>query len=113
MVMGDVVMEPLKAPFPWFGGKRLVAPIVWKRFGSVVNYVEPFFGSGACLLGRPVPFDGPETINDLDGYVANFWRAVQADPEAVARWSHQPKCRVSTQHSLYDAVGLRCHRLCG
>jgi len=90
MVMGDVVMEPLKAPFPWFGGKRLVAPIVWKRFGSVVNYVEPFFGSGACLLGRPVPFDGPETINDLDGYVANFWRAVQADPEAVARWSDNP-----------------------
>ena len=37
----------LRAPFPWFGGKRRVAPEVWERFGDVPNYVEPFFGSGA------------------------------------------------------------------
>ena len=43
----------LKAPFPWFGGKSLVADIVWQRFGDIPNYVEPFFGSGAVLLGRP------------------------------------------------------------
>ena len=41
----------LKAPFPWFGGKSRVADIVWDRFGDVANYVEPFFGSGAVLLG--------------------------------------------------------------
>lgn len=45
--------EALKAPFPWFGGKRKVAKEVWQRFGNVKNYVEPFFGSGAVLLGRP------------------------------------------------------------
>ena len=44
---------PLKAPFPWFGGKRRVAHIVWDRFGCVPNYVEPFAGSLAVLLGRP------------------------------------------------------------
>ena len=44
----------LDAPFPWFGGKRRVAPIVWQRFGDVQNYVEPFFGSGAVLLNRSV-----------------------------------------------------------
>lgn len=46
----------LRAPFPWFGGKRKVAEEVWRRFGRVENYVEPFFGSGAVLLGRPMPF---------------------------------------------------------
>jgi site-specific DNA-adenine methylase len=80
----------LAAPFPWFGGKRKVAPLVWQRFGDVRNYVEPFFGSGAALLGRPEPFTGNETINDLDGYVANFWRAVKLSPDAVAQWADNP-----------------------
>lgn len=80
----------LRAPFPWFGGKRRVAGEVWKRFGDVRNYVEPFFGSGAVLLGRPAPFDGVETINDLDGFVCNFWRAVRAAPDAVAEHADRP-----------------------
>ena len=73
----------LKAPFPWFGGKSKVSDIVWERFGDVQNYVEPFFGSGAVLLGRPTDA-GIETVNDLDCMVANFWRALQHDPDAVA-----------------------------
>ncbi len=85
-----VVSEPLTAPFPWFGGKRSVADLVWQRFGAVVNYVEPFFGSGAVLLGRPLPFNGSETVNDRDGFVANFWRALAADPAAVARHADWP-----------------------
>ena len=77
------------APFPWFGGKRKVAPEVWARFGAVKNYVEPFFGSGAVLLQRP-EFTGNETINDLDGYVANFWRSVKLSPEATAEHADNP-----------------------
>ena len=80
----------IPAPFPWFGGKRKVAGEVWRRFGDVENYVEPFFGSGAVLLGRPEPFSGPETINDLDGFVANFWRAVRVMPEETAHWADHP-----------------------
>jgi len=79
----------LKAPFPWFGGKSRVADIVWSRFGDIKNYVEPFFGSGAVLLGAPEPCN-KETVNDLDGFVANFWRAVSHDAEAVARWADNP-----------------------
>ena len=79
----------ISAPFPWFGGKRKVAAEVWARFGAVDNYVEPFFGSGAVLLGRP-DHDGNETINDLDGYVANFWRAVKHAPDATAEWADNP-----------------------
>lgn len=79
----------LKAPFPWFGGKRKVAPEVWRRFGPVKNYVEPFFGSGAVLLARPQPFSGHETINDLDGFVANFWRSLRLSPKETADWADQ------------------------
>jgi site-specific DNA-adenine methylase len=81
--------DKLKAPFPWFGGKSRVANLVWRRFGDPVNYVEPFFGSGAVLLGRPHE-PRTETVNDLDCYVANFWRAVQADPRAVALHADWP-----------------------
>jgi site-specific DNA-adenine methylase len=81
----------IKAPFPWFGGKSKVAPVVWQRFGKVQNYIEPFFGSGAMLLGRPDnhPF-GVETVNDKDGWLTNFWRAVKSDPEQVAHFADWP-----------------------
>ena len=82
-------VRKLSAPFPWFGGKRKVAKEVWRRFGRVTNYVEPFFGSGAVLLGRPHP-EGTETVNDLDGLVANFWRATSRDPEGVEHWADNP-----------------------
>lgn len=80
----------LNAPFPYFGGKSRAAELIWSRFGRVVNYVEPFFGSGAVLLGRPRPFAGVETVNDIDGLLANFWRALQRDPEAVAFHADNP-----------------------
>ena len=51
-----------------------------------------FFGSGAVLLGRPGydPHCHTETVNDLNGYLCNFWRAIQADPEAVAAYADYP-----------------------
>jgi len=79
----------MKAPFPWAGGKSRVAAEVWDRFGDVANYVEPFFGSGAVLLNRPTS-PGTETINDLDCMVANFWRALQHDPDSVAFHAENP-----------------------
>ena len=79
----------LRAPFPWFGGKSRVAPMVWPRFGDVSNYVEPFAGSLAVLLGRPSP-PRVETVNDKESYLANFWRALRADPEHVAWWADWP-----------------------
>lgn len=92
-----VVNEPpelqpdLNAPFPYFGGKRRAAALIWERFGDVVNYVEPFAGSLAVLLARPADHRARvETVNDIDGLVVNLWRAVQADPEAVARGCDWP-----------------------
>lgn len=71
------------APFVWFGGKRLIAPVVWRALGNPEHYVEPFFGSGAVLLQRPHAAKC-ETVNDADGLLANFWRAAKRDPEQTA-----------------------------
>lgn len=79
----------LKSPFPWFGGKSRAAGLIWARLGNVANYVEPFAGSLAVLLGRPHP-PKIETVNDKDGFVANFWRSLQADPEATAHYADNP-----------------------
>lgn len=43
----------VRSPFPYFGGSRDCAPLVWRALGDVQNYVEPCFGSGAVLLARP------------------------------------------------------------
>lgn len=84
--MSDV----LKAPYPWFGGKSRVAHVVWKAFGDVPNFVDPFYGSGAVLLCRPGGAGKIETVNDRDRYVANFTRAIKADPWGVAEWCDDP-----------------------
>jgi hypothetical protein len=73
----------------WFGGKSRVGALVWQHIGDVENFIEPFFGSGATLLLRPHP-PRIETVNDLDCYVSNFWRATQQDPEAVATFADGP-----------------------
>src|SRR5512139_400580 len=79
----------MKAPFPYFGGKSRAADAIWKRFGDVPNYVEPFAGSLAVLLNRP---HAPhiETVNDKDAYLANFWRALSFDPEGLCHYSDWP-----------------------
>ena len=79
----------LQAPFPWFGGKAPVADKVWRALGNVEHYVEPFFGSGAVLLARPHKAK-VETVNDADGMLANFWRAVAVEPETVAAHADWP-----------------------
>jgi DNA adenine methylase len=83
----------LRAPFPYFGGKRQVAEIVWARLGDCKNYVEPFAGSLAVLLARPHwPFAETrvETVNDADDHICNFWRALQNDPAGLAEAADYP-----------------------
>ena len=83
----------LRAPFPWFGGKSRASELVWRALGDVPNYVEPFAGSLAVLLGRTTE-PKVETVNDLDAFIANVWRAIQADPEQVAHHADWPVSEV-------------------
>jgi DNA adenine methylase len=83
-------MKPL---FPYFGGKRRAAGQVWQALGRVSRYVEPFFGSGAVLLGNPNP-PLSELVNDLDHHVANLWRSLQSGPDEVWRVASAPPSEV-------------------
>lgn len=81
----------MKAPFPYFGGKSVVASKVWAALGQPKHYIEPFFGSGAVLLSRPNWRHGLiETVNDADAMLCNVWRSLQFSPDEVARWCDRP-----------------------
>jgi len=84
-----MTIDKLKSPYPYFGGKARVAPVIWSGLGKIANYVEPFAGSLAVLLANPV-IPKIETINDKDCFISNFWRAVSQDPEGVAKFADYP-----------------------
>ena len=81
--------DATRAPFPWYGGKRRWAELIWSKLGNPGVYAEPFAGSLAVLLHRRQPCPR-EIVCDLDSLLANFWRALRADPEAVAYWAAWP-----------------------
>lgn len=103
-------VKRLRAPFPYFGSKYDIALQIWERLGNPANYVEAFAGSLAVLLSRPEP-GKVETVNDYDGLVVNFWRAVQADPEEVAANANSPVLEMDLhawhRRLVEQAEGLR------
>lgn len=94
-------MELIRAPFPWFGGKAKVASLIWDRLGwDIGTYVEPFAGSCAVALNRPDKFKGWITLNDIDGNISNFWRAMKQAPKEVAIHASSPvnECDLHARH---------------
>jgi len=69
--------------FGWYGGKFSHLDWLLKLLPKCHHYCEPFAGSGAILLNRaPSPI---ETYNDLDGEVANFFRVLREQPDALIK----------------------------
>lgn len=83
----------------YFGGKSKVASVIWQRFGDAPHFIDPFFGSNAVLLNRPHK-PQVETINDIDCFVSNFWRAVKYAPDEVAKWAIAPVSEVDL-HAIH------------
>ena len=61
--------------FGWYGGKYSHLDWLLPLLPACHHYCEPFAGSGAVLINRPPSL--VETYNDLDGEVANFFRALR------------------------------------
>ena len=93
--------QRLKAPFPYAGGKGRWAGEIWGRFGKVTGYVEPFAGSLAVLLASPHGAAEREVVCDMSANIANFWRSIQADPDAVAFHADFP-----TDHMTLHATNV-------
>lgn len=101
----------VESPYPYFGGKSWIADEIWRRFGDVESYIEPFFGSGAVYLAHPFPRPlRHAVINDKDSFIANFWRAIKASPEAVAFYADAPKTEID-YHSRIGWILNRGKRL--
>ena len=82
-------ISKINSPYPYFGSKRSVADVIWKAFGDISNYIEPFGGSMAVLLANP-QISKIETVNDKDCFIANFWRAIAADVDTVIKYADLP-----------------------
>ncbi len=67
--------------FGWYGGKYSHLDWLLPLLPTCHHYCEPFAGSGAVLINRPP--SPVETYNDLDGEVANFFRVLRDEKEAL------------------------------
>lgn len=73
----------MRAVTKYPGSKWNLANWIISHFPPHHSYVEPFFGSGAVLFNKPR--SRIETVNDLDGEVANLFTCIREDPERLAR----------------------------
>jgi len=79
-------LKTLRAPFHGSAGRagRLISSgrrletcrTTWSRSSDPGR-------SSSAVPEKP----GTETVNDIDGYISNFWRSVQRDPELVAHYA--------------------------
>lgn len=67
---------------PWFGGKRILAERIVEALGPHRCYWEPFAGSMAVILAKPVATQ--EAVNDLHGDIVNLARVIR-HPELSQR----------------------------
>lgn len=73
----------MKPPFPYYGAKARLAPLLARLLPAHRVYVEPFAGSAAVLFAKePSPH---EVINDLDGNVTTFFRCLRERPDELIR----------------------------
>lgn len=73
----------MKPAFPYYGGKHRLAPWIASLLPPHRVYVEPFAGSAAVLFAKAPAMH--EVLNDLDGNVATFFRALRDRPDELER----------------------------
>lgn len=97
--------QPMKPPFPYYGSKGRLAGWITDLMPTHRVYIEPFAGSAAVLFAKqaaPV-----EVINDLDGNVVTFFRALRDQPDQlVTALRFTPYARAEYSAADLDADGL-------
>lgn len=72
----------MRTPLAYYGGKQALARQIVPLMPSHRVYLEPFAGGAAMLFAKP-PAER-ETLNDLDGTIMRFWRALRDHPDELA-----------------------------
>lgn len=73
----------MATPLTFYGGKQSLADQIVARMPAHRVYLEAFCGGAAVLFAKPRA--EREVINDLDGRVVRFWRALRDHPEELAQ----------------------------
>lgn len=73
----------MRTPLTYYGGKQRLAPQIVALMPAHRVYLEAFAGGAAVLFAKPRA--ERETLNDLDGQVTRFWRALRDQPQELAQ----------------------------
>ena len=73
----------MRTPLTYYGGKQKLARQIVALMPAHRVYLEPFAGGAAVLFAKPRA--ERETLNDLDGDIVRFWRAVRERPTGAGR----------------------------
>jgi DNA adenine methylase len=97
----------VRTPLTYYGGKQGLSTQIVPLFPSHRIYLEPFAGGAAILFAKPRA--ERETLNDLDGTIMRFWRALRDRPDelaaAVATTPYgRDEWRASRDHGAEDDV---------
>jgi DNA adenine methylase len=72
----------MRTPLTYYGGKQGLARQIVPLMPAHRVYLEPFAGGAAMLFAKPRA--ERETLNDLDGQIMRFWRALRDSPDELA-----------------------------
>ena len=101
----------LRAPISYYGGKQSLLTRILPLIPPHVKYVEPFLGGGAVYWTKEP--STVEIINDMDGFVANFYKVVKTDFAAlesyidkipISRKAHDEACLMRQHPNLFSDV---------
>lgn len=88
----------MRTPLTYYGGKQRLSAQIVPLMPSHRVYLEPFAGGAAVLFAKPRT--ERETLNDLDGQIMRFWRALRDRPgELAAAVAATPYSRAEWQAS--------------
>lgn len=69
-------------PLTYYGGKQGLADRIVDLMPAHRHYLEPFAGGAAVLFAKPRA--ERESLNDADGTIMRFWRALRERPAELA-----------------------------
>lgn len=113
-VVRGYMAGPTASPFPTFGNKRAAASHIWRRFGRLGSYIEPFAGTASVAILSPYGAVRHEVLNDLNGYICNFFRSLRDYPARTAAAADRPTSQIDLSAAaaeLVDAAPMLVERM--
>ncbi len=94
---GGAAIPPVHPPVLYYGSKARIADRIVSLLPAHEHYVEPYAGSLAVLLAKPI--SPMETVNDLSAKLMTFWRVVRD------QWEELTEACALTPHSRAEHAG--------